>query len=509
MPRYAAIDIGSNSVRMLAADVFAGGKTEVLAADREVTRLGESVFRTGSVSQEAIRFVTTVLARMSQAYAKLDVAGVRACATAAIRDASNQQEFLDRASEAVGSPVEVISGHEEARLIHLGVHTHWPDAGRRVLIIDIGGGSAELVAGTSSHIEETFSRPLGAVRLTEVFLKSDPPKKSQIERLHEFIEEKLSPAQRKGLGTFDRAIATSSTAGALICAVNRIPRERRDEADRMRATLPQVRKLYGKLCETDTAGRTRLTGIGPRRAQIIVPGVAVLLECMERFHLPALYYSTAGVRDGIIADLAERRIGEELSRLTRDQRNLVEQMANRYRVPLRHARKVAAFSHYLFESLRELHRLPPYWGRLLEAAAILYDTGHFVADTAHHKHAEYIVRNSDLPGFTDREKGIVSQLCRFHRKSMPGSRHPNFQQLDSDDRRGLLLMIPILRLADALDFGKEQKIERIACTANDDTIQVSITGAGKLDLEQWAAERVSDLFRSEYGRSLAIFRDAE
>src|ERR1035438_6014134 len=145
MPRYAAIDIGSNSIRMLAAEADPGSGLRALASDREVTRLGQSVFRTGRVSQEAIDLVATVLARMAQTYQKLNVLGIRVVATAAIRDASNQQDFLKRASEAVGSPVETISGQEEARLIHLGVQNLWPHPAKRVLLIDIGGGSAELI----------------------------------------------------------------------------------------------------------------------------------------------------------------------------------------------------------------------------------------------------------------------------------------------------------------------------------------------------------------------------
>src|SRR6202163_3598413 len=173
MPRYAAIDIGSNSIRMEAAEVIPGQPARVLASDREVTRLGEGVFRTGAVTEEALRNTCVVLARMAELYRKLEVVGVRAVATSAIRDASNQREFLVRAVEAVGAPVEIISGREEARLIYLGVEGSWPQPGKRVLIIDIGGGSAEIVAAESGHLREAFSKPLGAVRLRESFLKDD------------------------------------------------------------------------------------------------------------------------------------------------------------------------------------------------------------------------------------------------------------------------------------------------------------------------------------------------
>src|SRR3954467_12349344 len=174
MPRYAAIDIGSNSIRMEAAEVIPGQPARILASDREVTRLGESVFRTGSVSEEALKNTCAVLARMAALYRKLDVVGVRAVATSAIRDTHNQKEFLARAAEAAGTPVEIISGREEARLIHLGVESAWTQKGKRTLIVYIGGGSAEIIAADDGRLTDAYSRPLGAVRLRENFLRDDP-----------------------------------------------------------------------------------------------------------------------------------------------------------------------------------------------------------------------------------------------------------------------------------------------------------------------------------------------
>jgi len=507
MPRYAAIDIGSNSVRMLAADAAPDGSLQTLAADREVTRLGESVFRAGSISRQAIDFVSSVLARMAQTYKKLDVSGVRAVATAAVRDASNQSEFIARASEAVGSPVEIISGQEEARLIHLGVQNRWPHPKEKILIVDVGGGSAEIIYSERGRLQEAFSRPLGAVRLTGVFLRSDPPKPVELDQMREFIEEKLAPALRKLQGIrVDRAIATSATAAAMICAVNRVPRARREEADRLRATERQVRKLYKDLAEKDLSRRARVVGIGPRRAQIIIPGVAVLLECLDRFRLPALHYSTAGVRDGIIADLAARKVRSEVDHLSREQRQVVEKAAMRYGVSLKHSRQVALFCRILFESFTGLHKLSPYWGKLLEAAAILYDIGHFISDTGHHKHAEYIVANLDLPGFTDRERLLIATLCRFHRKSMPGIRHTAFNALNPDDRKALLYLIPLLRIADSLDLSKAQRVGEMACTFQNGAVQLQIRGTGRIDLELWAGQRAGEVFEQIYNVPIAIAR---
>src|ERR1700691_216881 len=160
MLRYAAVDIGSNSTRMLAAEVLQGEPPRVLAAEREVTRLGASVFQDGRISPQAMEETVRVLARMAEIYRKLDVAGARAVATSAVRDASNQAEFLARASAALGTPVEIITGREEARLVQEGVMSRWPQAGKRVLIVDIGGGSAEIIAGEDDRTAEAISQPL-------------------------------------------------------------------------------------------------------------------------------------------------------------------------------------------------------------------------------------------------------------------------------------------------------------------------------------------------------------
>jgi len=165
MPRYAAIDIGSNSIRMEAAEVVDGTSPRILASEREVTRLGESVFRTGRISQDAIALACAVLARMAAQYKALEAVGVRAVGTSGVRDARNQEEFIDRASRAIGAPIEVISGREEARLVQLGVDSRWPHPHQRVLIIDIGGGSAEIIASENGHMQEAISKQLGAVRL--------------------------------------------------------------------------------------------------------------------------------------------------------------------------------------------------------------------------------------------------------------------------------------------------------------------------------------------------------
>jgi exopolyphosphatase/guanosine-5'-triphosphate,3'-diphosphate pyrophosphatase len=230
----------------------------------------------------------------------------------------------------------------------------------------------------------------------------------------------------------------------------------------------------------------------------------VILRALEAFQMSGMYYSTAGVRDGIVADLAARGVGRELTRLNREQLQVVETMARKYGVSVKHGRKVAALAHSLFECLQPLHKLPADHGKLLEAAAYLHDVGHFVSDTGHHKHSLYLVLNSDLPGFTDRERMLIALLCRYHRKTMPTARHLPFQTLNTETKRGLTMLTPLLRIADALDSTQEQSIAGVACEHRNGAVVLSVSGDRDAELELWAAERAGEVFREVYGRPMVF-----
>jgi exopolyphosphatase/guanosine-5'-triphosphate,3'-diphosphate pyrophosphatase len=228
------------------------------------------------------------------------------------------------------------------------------------------------------------------------------------------------------------------------------------------------------------------------------------MRILEMFHLPSIYYSAAGVRDGIIADLAARGVGRERSQLSRDQRREVELMARRYGVSVHHGRAVAAMAGEIFAATQPLHQLPQPYGRLLEAAAYLHDVGHYVSDSGHHKHSYYLVMNSDMPGFTNREREMIANLCRYHRKSMPTAMHQNYQALSAEEKRALVYLIPLLRLADNLDVSGDQRIQELESRMRDGQLALQLRSSRDIDLEQWAAERVGDVFRQVYDRQLAI-----
>lgn len=505
MATYAAVDIGSNSVRMMIAGASPGAPTEILHQERQVTRLGASVFQAGRISPEAIGLLCEILAKAGSVIRKHNPVAVRAVATSAVRDAQNKAEFLERTHEALGFPVEIISGQEEARLIHRGVLARRGEVPGRALIVDVGGGSTELILSEHGSFECAFSKPLGAVRLTEVFLKNDPPSPLELHQMLEYIDEKLAePLEHMRGLLFDRTIGTSASAAALVSAVNRIARAQRDEADGQRATLPQVLALFQQLSARKLEERRGFLGIGPRRAELIVAGAAVFLRILEAFGLSAMEYSVAGVRDGIIADLAERRLPSALGRLNPEQRRLCEAMALKYGVQLNHARKVASLAFELFQSLQKLHKLPAAYGKLLEAAGYLHDIGHFVSNTGHHKHSFYLVSNSDMPGFTEVEQHVIAGLSRYHRRAVPGNDHPFFREIKSSERRAVILLTPLLRLADGLDRSHDQRIEALRIELRNGTVAVGVESQKDTDLETWAAEKEAPLFRDTFGVELVV-----
>ncbi|MCZ2153464.1 MAG: Ppx/GppA family phosphatase [Bryobacterales bacterium] len=505
MPRYAAIDIGSNSLRMVVAEVTVDGTLRRLADDRQVTRIGESVFTNGAISDETLALVFRVLERMRKTIEQFDVAAVRAVATSAVRGARNQQYFLRRASEVLGAEVEVISGQEEARLIHHGITADPSYAKGKQLLIDIGGGSAEFILSQDRSLVGASSKPLGAVRLWRNFLKSDPAAPLELRQLERFIDSKVGEAVRElNPEPLDFAIGTSATVSAAVSAIHGIPRDQRDSAAGLTVKTSEIEELYRRLAPLSLDERRKITGIGPRRAEIIVPGVALLSRALRQFGMEQIVYSDAGVRDGIVLDLDARGVGIARVSLTAEQRTVIESVAGRFGVDLRRARRTARFSTELFLGLEQLHRLPPSLGRILEAAAHLHDTGYFISSAKHHKHSFYIVSNAELPSFTESEQRLIAVLCRYHRKSMPASSHPEFTSLPDGDRKSILALIPLLRIADACGRSSQERISKLVCRSNGRSVCIELHHVQPLDLELWAIEQNLPIFREVYRRSVSL-----
>jgi exopolyphosphatase / guanosine-5'-triphosphate,3'-diphosphate pyrophosphatase len=502
LPVFAAVDIGSNSVRLKIAKLVRR-RLKVLHEDREVTRLGESVFQSGILDPASMEHTVKVLRRFHKATQQFGADEVRVVATSATRDAANSVAFMQWVYAATGWRVQVISGLEEGRLIHLGVTTHTDIKAGRMLLIDLGGGSCELTLSNKGQSEHMVSLPLGAVRLTRDFLVHDPPTKNEIDRLKAFIQEEIvrvEPGLRHG--KVNATIATSGTPAALADMWSK-------ETKRPSTTVPRdaLTKLTKKLTKMNVTQRRSVRGIGPKRAEIIIPGAWVFTELLTRLALPSFRYVPYGLRDGMLQQmLADYGVEQGLDkRLASERANSVKTLAGHYNIDLRHAERVREHCVELFRALQSVHHLPAEYLELLQAAALLQEVGSFINRAGRHRHAYYVVAHSELLGYTPRERKVIAAVVRFVGKSRPTGDTPAMRALPAADR----LMVPratmLLRLSRALEQGRRGVVSNIRATVRPSKVILKFREkAPGAELELWALEKERNYFRELFGRELAL-----
>ena len=505
MPVFAAVDIGSNSVRLKVARLR-GRKLQAIHEDREVTRLGEGVFRSNFLSPESMSETVKVLRRFHRTAQRLGTDSVRVVATAALRDARNSQAFLEWVRSATGWTVEIISGLEEARLIHLGLVSNLHLSTSTVLMIDLGGGSCELTVSRHGHIRETVSLPLGAVRLTNEFLSHDPPRKGELQRMRGFIAREMGRAS----GTIVRsrvktAIATSGTAAALAAGARHFHGARpHRSASVSREEMRQIAKLISRL---PLEGRKKINGIGPRRAEIIVAGAVVYQELMDRCQLRNFRYSPLGLRDGLLAQMAA-----EYDQSTRSGRQIeserwdsLRQAVEHYHVDMAHALDVRASAMELFGALKSLHQLPVEYREWLSAAAMLYEVGDYVNRNGRHRHTQYIISNSEILGYTPEQRRIIGAIARYLGKSRPSAGDGPLKGVQAAEQEYIAKASMLLRLARAMNLSRSRAVGSVRARLRDGEVKLTLTPRRRLgvDLELWAIERDRDYFRELFGRELS------
>jgi exopolyphosphatase/guanosine-5'-triphosphate,3'-diphosphate pyrophosphatase len=512
MPTFAAIDVGSNSCRLKIAKVVAH-RLKTLHEDREVTRLGSSVFDSGLVSPDAMAATLRALKRFQRAVQAHGVDQMRVVATSAMRDARNAAAFQAWVKAETGWNMEVISGLEEGRLIHRGLMNTEPDVAGRVLLVDLGGGSCEITLSEHKRIKETVSLPLGAVRLTEEFLQADPPTPEDLRRLRQLIARELRRAHRRiQAGRVSLVVATSGTAAALeeaCAAAGRLIKgsRRRRDGTSTAGIVPTgaVRKISAKISKMTLPEREAVPGIGPRRAEIIVAGAQVIAELLEGFGLPGFRYSSMGLRDGILAQmLAEQDARAAIHKEFEHERwQSVLSTARRYGVDPRQAEPVRAHAMQLFRELKTLHELPPEYEGWLAAAAVLRDTGKFINHQGHHRHTQYIISSSEIYGYTQVQRTVVSALARYLGKSRPQPGDRALRNIPTDEHKNVQRAVLLLRLAVALNQDRASDVLRVAARVYPKRVYLEVQqGRTGAELELWSLRKEADYFRDVFGREL-------
>lgn len=485
----AAIDVGTNAVRLEIARPLPDGTLETIHQERDPIRPGEGVFTGGSIGRPvADRLVATL--RRYAALCRRHQARVRAVATSAVREARNREEIVRRVRDEAGLALEVVSGKEEARLICLGVLDGRPPTARS-LVLDIGGGSTEVALGLGEKPQALHSVAVGAVRLTEIFGTSGKVPEERLAVMRSFAAEAFRDQLPGKLPRAKVALGSSGTINAIVAA----------GSESRRLTRRRLEKLVDQLAGSTLAERRRR--FEPRRAEIIVAGAVILEAAMRHLGLEAVVAVDTGLRNGVLRDLF-RRSPAAAAAAAEGRTQAATALGRRFGFDERHARQVARLALQLFDQLDAVHGLPASARGLLEAAALLHDVGHAVSPQRHHKHTLYLVQNADIAGFSDQERALVALVARYHRRSPPERDRPDLEALSAAELRTLRRLVALLRIADALDRSHHQPVTDLRAGARRGAVHLQLRARGGVDLELWDVEREAAWFRKALGRRLEV-----
>ena len=489
----AAIDIGTNSVHMVIASIDAALPSfNIIGKEKDTVRLGEFCEGTGELTEAAMSRCISALKRCMKVADRFSADDVVAVATSAVREAVNGQDFIDRVKQEVGLSINLISGTEEARRIYLGVISGMELKGRPHAVIDIGGGSTEIILGSGGPPDFLSSSKVGAVRLAAKFVSSDPLSRKEYDYLKAYVRGVLEPTTdqlkrklAKRLYKDDntdetlRLIGTSGTIEclAILAAMDKTGVEP-DPLNGYRITFEELTRWVNRLRKMSYHQRLAVPGMSDRRAEIIVPGAVILQTAMELLQADQLKICERALREGVVVDwmltngLIEDRM--EFQDSVRDRS--VRKLARKYKAD---GDRVAKFALELFDQTQViLHALTPLEREYLWAAAMLHNSGHYISHSAHHKHSYYLIRNGGLLGFTETEVEIIANIARYHRKSQPKRRHEGYNNLPTKRERLIVDQLgAMLRIAVALDRGRSGTVETISTQyePKSKTITVGIT----------------------------------
>lgn len=489
-PVLAAIDVGTNAVRLELARPDPDGALETLHQERDPIRPGEGVFATGSMPRETADRLLSTLRRYA-ALCRRHKALVRAVATSALREARNSNEIVRRVRDEAGLDLEVVSGKEEARLICLGV-LHRKPSNARSLLVDIGGGSTEVATATGEKPDNLWSLALGAVRLTEVFNASKVVTPKQLRLMRSFVAEVVRKTLPPKLPRLPKmALGSSGTINVLVSFASG------DGAGS--ASARQISQAVEELAKMPPERRRKR--FDPRRADIIVSGAVILEGVVKHLGVDAVTAVNRGLRDGLLVDLLYRQDA------SRDDHSLADAaiaIGQRFFFDEKHSRQVARLALSLFDQLAALHHLPLSTRPYLEVAALLHDIGNAVSYERHHKHTYYLIHHADIPGLAERERELVARVARYHRRSAPDLQHSGLEGLLPSEARTVRKLATLLRVADSLDRSHQQAVKSLKALRGKEGVTLQLQARHPLDLELWNAERETANFRSVFGKRLSF-----
>ncbi len=503
MSKLGVVDIGTNSIHMVLAEIETDLSYKVCDRFKDMVRLGDGTFTSRSLSVaamdrgvEAIRNLTT-LAR-NKGFDR-----IVAAATSAVREAKNGGEFLQLVEEHTGLEVQVITGKEEARLIYLGVRNSMELAETPSLIADVGGGSVEVIACNRKHMFFGRSLKLGTIRLKDLCLKQDPPTKGMVRELEKTINTGLDVGLKSSRDfKFSSVVATSGTAGNLTEIIY-LRRTGKPVPQLNLATieLDEIRSVEAELVQGDMKQRLAIPGLDPKRVDTLLPGTIFFRCLLEQAGHTTLTISDKALREGLIYDYIERhREGLQAEQdIPNTRRRNVMLFGRRCHYVESHALHVAMLALRLFDELIPLHGLGDQEREWLEYAALLHDVGYLIRRRQHHKHTYYLIKHGDLSGLTAEEVDIVALVSRYHRRSAPKEKHDVFHNLSGRLKKIVRILCAILRLADGLDRSQFSIVQEIHVSIGE-SIKLELICSADPELELWAARKRVSLFEKVFHR---------
>lgn len=503
--KLAVIDIGTNSIHMVLAEILPDASFKILDRFKDMTRLGNGVFATRRLSDEAMARALEVLKTLVTLARNKGFERIVAVATSAVREAQNGGDFVALIMEQTGLRVRVISGMEEARLIFLGVKNSIALPEGPTLVVDIGGGSVELIVGNREGLIHGKSLKLGAIRLADQFLLKTPPSESMMQALDNAVLTHL----RDALGSFKikkfhSLVATSGMAGN-VGEVVHLRQTGRPLPQHNLATvmLKDIRSLEAELARSSVKARLAIPGLDPKRVDTLLPTTVVLRRLLELSGLHEITLCDKAIREGLIYDFIVRhREGLKAETDIPDvpRRNVIG-LARRCQTPEVHALHVASLALRLFDQTKREHHLGHQERTWLEYAAILHDVGYHINPRQHHKHAYYLIKHSDLGGLTAEDIDVVATVARYHRRAVPALKHEEFDRLTPRLQRVVKILASLLRIADGLDRTHFSLVQAVRVKFGKQiTIEVHLTGDAEMEL--WAAKSRADLFEQVFRRRL-------
>jgi len=502
--RLAAIDVGSNSIRLVVAEYHHDTGLSIIDEVKEQPRLAAGVASSGALDPVASEHAVQALRRMVEVCQRRDVKRVRAVATSAVREAANGDAFLERVRTELGLELEIIDGQTEALLSYRSVAHHFPLTNDRTIIADIGGGSLELVGAVDGLIELSRSLPLGAVRLTEMYLNGASRPFRQIKELRREIRKQL----RRGLEERDWTAANLIGSGGTFTNLARMAAARRgksaaDPVHGVTVATGEVEHLLERLTSMKPDERAQVPGLNPNRADIILAGLAVVAELLDMIDGRRVAISAFGLREGLLLEMA----GATAPPASEDPLRLAREFAHRCGADLMHAEQVRFLALILFDYLAEPLGADHGESAILEAAAVLHEVGQLVSYREHHKHSFQLILHAERLNLPARDRLMVAHVSRYHRKRGPTKKHREFASLNPAEQGVVRRMSALLRVADGLDRGGSAAVGSLAVDIQPDQLTITIRPkqpGADLELERWTAERKGDVLGKLLGRPVRV-----